>query len=370
MRISHTPEAEELREVVRDFLERQAGDPAAWTRLATELGAVALDVPERLGGAGATFREVCVVAEELGRSLARLPWFGTSVLAVGALLAGRGSARDELLARLASGSCTATVAFVDDSEDTVAVAAGAGWRVSGSKTLVVDGASADVLLVTARTGEGTGLFAVDGAGLDREPLRALDPNRELATIRFRDAPATLVEAEAEPVTASVRNRAVAALACEQAGGATVALEMACAHAAQRVQFGRPIATFQAIKHRCADMAVRVEAARSASLWAAAAVADGATEAAQAAAVAALTCGEAYSWVAAENIQVHGGMGFTWEHPAHLHLRRATTSAVLFGDRLRHQEDLLASLGLPETGRSGSCESQPTRAGAAAAVRVP
>jgi alkylation response protein AidB-like acyl-CoA dehydrogenase len=143
----------------------------------------------------------------------------------------------------------------------------------------------------------------------------------------------------------VRDRAVAALACEQTGGAAAALDMTVAYAKDRIQFGRPIGSFQAIKHRCADMAVAVEAARSASSWAAAVAADAPQDLPLAAATAALACSEAYSFVAAETIQVHGGIGFTWEHPAHLHFRRAATDAMLFGDQTLHQERLLRALGV-------------------------
>jgi len=333
VRISHNADAEELRSVVREFLARPEHD---WRRFALELGAAALDVPESLGGAGASFREVAVVAGELGRSLTPSPWFGTAVLAAGALLACEGPVRDELLARLATSATTATFAYRDG---TTAVEDG---QLYGAQSLVVDGASAELLLVTA----GGRLFAVEGdaPGLVRTPVTAMDPNRELASVAFDGVPATLV-GDATGMAGRVRTRAIAALACEQTGGAAAAMEMACEYARDRVQFGRPIATFQAVKHRCADMAVHVEAARSASLWAAAAVAEDSADAAQAAAAAALTCGAAYTWVAAENVQVHGGIGFTWEHSAHLHVRRAATSAVLFGQRRDHQEELLASVGV-------------------------
>jgi alkylation response protein AidB-like acyl-CoA dehydrogenase len=354
VRITPDADAEDLRSVVRAFLERHcdteavyrelAGergwDPAVWSRFAGELGAVALDVPEEIGGAGASFREVAVVAEELGRSLARLPWFGTAVLAVGALLAA--DADPALLAPLVSGERTGTLA-TRDAVPTTAERDGDGWRLTGTKTLVVEGATADLLLVSADTPDGTGLFAVDGAAASRTPMRAMDPNRQLATVVLDGVPARLVSADPGPVLERVHTRAVVALAAEQTGGAAAAQEMSVAYAGQRLQFGRPIATFQAIKHRCADMAVRVEAARSASLWAAAALADGTPEAPLAAATAGLVCGEAYTWVAAETVQVHGGIGFTWEHPAHLHVRRAATGAVLFGDRPAHREAVLAAL---------------------------
>jgi alkylation response protein AidB-like acyl-CoA dehydrogenase len=363
-----TPDAdtEELRRVVRAFLQRHCGteavfreidgergwDPAVWARFAGELGAVALDVPEELGGAGASFREVAVVAEELGRSLVRLPWFSTAILGVGVLLHATGegadAARAELLPALASGEMTATLAHAEDAvDDTRAEPDGAGWRLTGSKTRVVEGATADLIFVSAWTGDGLGVFAVSGTadGVTRTSRRALDPNRPLATVTLEDAPARAIggPSSASPVLTRVRDRAIAALACEQTGGAAAALDMTVAYAEDRIQFGRPIGTFQAIKHRCADMAVAVEAARSASSWAAAAAADAPEDLPLAAPTAAIACAEAYSFVAAETIQVHGGIGFTWEHPAHLHFRRAATSATLFGDQAFHRERLLGAI---------------------------
>jgi alkylation response protein AidB-like acyl-CoA dehydrogenase len=367
LRITPDADTEELRSVVRTFLQRHCDteavfreldgergwDPAVWARFAGELGAVALDVPEELGGAGASFREVAVVAEELGRSLVRLPWFSTAILGIGALLHADGdgadAARAELLPALASGEMTATLAHAEEADGlgTRAEPDGAGWRLTGTKTRVVEGATADLILVSARTGTGLGLFAVPGGadGVTRLPQRTLDPNRPLATVRLRDAPARAIgdPSTAGPVLERVRDRAVAALACEQTGGAAAALDMTVAYAKDRIQFGRPIGSFQAIKHRCADMAVAVEAARSASSWAVAVADEAPEDLPLAAPTAALACGEAYSFVAAETIQVHGGIGFTWEHPAHLHFRRAATSATLFGDPAHHRERLLDAL---------------------------
>ena len=369
LRLTPDADAEDLRAVVRDFLERRTApsrDPDAtwdgelWRRFAAELGAVALDVPEELGGAGATFREVAVVAEELGRRPVRLPWFSTGVLAVGILSALRGTEdlRRELLADLVSGERTATLAFRETHDewdpDRLSTRAegddGSGWRLSGAKLQVVEGATADLLLVVAAVEGEPAVFVVDGAaeGLVRSPVRALDPNRQLADVLLDRVPARRVgrPGDARDAIARVLERGRAALACEQTGGAAAAMELSVAYAAQRVQFGRPIATFQAVKHRCADMAVRVEAARSASWWAAAAVAESSPEAPAAVATAALVCGEAYTWVAAETVQVHGGIGFTWEHVAHLHVRRAATDAVLLG--AAHGEALLAAIGVPRT----------------------
>src|SRR5688572_18754566 len=208
LRITPDADTEELRSVVRTFLQRHCDteavfrefdgergwDPAVWSRFAGELGAVALDVPEELGGAGASFREVAVVAEELGRSLVRLPWFSTAILGIGALLHADGdgadAARAELLPALASGEMTATLAHAEEAAGlgTRAEPDGAGWRLTGTKTRVIEGATADLILVSARTGTGLGLFAVAGGadGVTRLPQRTLDPNRPLATVRLQD----------------------------------------------------------------------------------------------------------------------------------------------------------------------------------------
>jgi len=331
MRITPDQDAEALREVVRDFLG--SGEGVTWQRFAVELGVAALDVPEDCGGAGASFREVGVVAEEIGRALSELPWLSSSILATGVLLHTKGSEalRAELLGELAAGR-VATLAYQGSEVD--ARRDGDAWRLTGTRTLVVDGASAELLFVAA----GAGMFVVEGdaEGLTRTRTRAMDLTRELASVTLDGTPAVrLGEAALGPVL----DRARAALACEQAGGAAAALEMTVDYVKQRVQFGRPIATFQAVKHRCADMLGAVEAARSASLWAAAVAADEPAELPTAAAAAAIACGDAYSWVASETVQLHGGIGFTWEHSAHLHVRRAATNAVLFGDRGEHVETL-------------------------------
>lgn len=370
MRLTPSEEAEELRAVVRAFLDKHTDhaveessdepgwDPSVWHRFAGELGIAGLDVPEEFGGAGAGFREIAVVAEELGRSLTRLPWFSTTVLGAGVLLhTDDDAARAELLPGIVSGGMTATLAYREQPSGeaagqpltTTATADGSDWHLDGTKILAVEGATADLLFVTARAPEGMRIFAVsaDAPGLRRTATRAMDPRRQLARIELVGTPARPVvsAARAGAVLAEVLDRAVAALAAEQLGGAAAALDAAVAHARDRMQFGRPIGSFQAVKHRCADMAVQVEAARSASAWATAAAAEAPDELPLAAATAGLRCGEAYRYVAAENIQVHGGIGFTWEHPAHLHFRRAATSAVLFGGKTEHRERLLAELGV-------------------------
>lgn len=335
-RLTPDDDVEEFRSAVRDFLARHADtatvlreiqeergwNPAVWRRMAEELGVAGLDVPEDLNGADAGFRPVAVVAEELGRSVARSPWFATAVLGVGVLLhadeAYGDAARRELLPGLASGQRTATLAWLEDPArvDTGAIEAAAendsgGWRITGGKILVVDGAEADLLFVPAWTDEGLAVFVVEAgaAQVGRCAMRVMDPTRQLATVTFAGAPARMVSGPGtgEQLLARVCDRAVAALACEQTGGAEAALDTAVEHARNRIQFGRPIGTLQAVKHRLADMTAEVEGARSASSWAAAAVAEDSPEIPMAAATAALACGAAYRYVAGESIQVHGGI---------------------------------------------------------------
>ncbi|GAY09584.1 acyl-CoA dehydrogenase family protein [Pseudonocardia sp. N23] len=372
MRFTPDSDAEDLRATVRAFLDKhlpvdvvfaelrgdRGWDPAVWRRFAGELGVVALDVPEELGGAGAGIRELAVVAEELGRVPSRLPWFSTAVLGVGVLTACDDAG--DLLPGLLTGDTTATLAYLEDPAgwDPAAVATVAepgadSWRLTGTKTLVVEGATADLLLVVARAGDELGLFAVHSiaGGLTRTPLDALDLNRQLARIDMARVAARRIAVgrDLAALVAGVLDRAVVALAAEQLGGAAAALDASVAYAAERLQFGRPIGTFQAIKHRCADMALQVEAARSAVAWATACADEAPEDLPAAVAVAGMTCGAAYRWVAGENVQVHGGIGFTWEHPAHLHLRRAATDAVLFGDEAAHRERLLAATGVTKRG---------------------
>ncbi|MCW2498437.1 MAG: acyl-CoA dehydrogenase domain protein [Frankiales bacterium] len=344
---------------VRRLMETETGhDAALWKQLAEELGLIGIDVPEELGGSGGSFRELAVVLEELGRASACLPYFSTVVLAAGALLLGDdAAAREEHLPRIAAGTCLATLAVTEDdgSWDVARTATSArrdtdgSWRLDGTKSFVLDGLLADLLLVVARSDEGLSLFAVEGhaPGLQRTSMRTLDPTRKLAKLVLRDVPARLVgrDGAAEPLVQRVLDRAVVALAAEQLGGAQRTLEMAVDYAKIRLQFGRPIGSFQAVKHRCADMAMKVDAGRSAVAWAVAAAADGSAELPVAAAMAGVVCSEAFVFTSAENVQVHGGIGFTWEHPAHLYFRRARSSSLLFGDPAHHRAQLLERLGV-------------------------
>jgi alkylation response protein AidB-like acyl-CoA dehydrogenase len=359
---------QELRGTVRRFLEHSSAeadvrrlmatepgyDRAVWERMAGELGLHGLAIPEEYGGAGFSFTELGVVLEEMGRALLCAPFFASVVLAAELLKAiDDEQARKDYLPGIASGDTIATVALTEDdgewapSSVTVRAVRDRGtWRLTGAKTYVPDGLSAGLILVVARTENGIGVFAVEGSadGLTRQPLPTLDQTRKQASLRFDETPARLLGDPADGWTAVGRMLQIAAvgLAAEQAGGAQRTLEMAVAYAKLREQFGRPIGSFQAIKHKCASMMVTVESMKSAAYYGLWAVSSGSDELPLVASVAKAFCSDGYTMVTAENIQIHGGIGFTWEHPAHLYLKRARSSRVLLGGPDFHR-DIVARL---------------------------
>ena len=339
-------------------METTAGyDPAVWTSLATELGVVGLAVPEALGGSGGGILEQLVVLEELGRRLVCAPYLASAVLATHTLVESADTAAQERwLPALAAGEMIATLAVAEESGRwdptgiaTTAQLDGSGWRVSGVKSYVLDGTIADLLLVAARTPDGVSLFAIEANadGVTRTALQTVDLTRKLARIEFARTPATPVATigGGTRTLERVLEVAVTALAAEQVGGAQVALDMAVDYAKQRVQFGRPIGSFQAVKHRCADMLLEVESARTAAYYAGWCIADDTADRSEAVSVAKSSCSAAYVAVAAGNIQVHGGIGFTWEHPAQLYFKRAKSSEALFGQPSRWREQLAGLIGL-------------------------
>lgn len=365
-------EQDELRKVVRSFLARHsteadirrlAADPkgydrVVWRRMATELGLQGLAIPEEYGGSGFGYAELGIVFEETGRALLCAPYFATVALAAEALLhCDDEAARHDYLPGIASGDTMATLALTEADgrwdEPGIRLNAsetGGSWQLTGIKTYVPDGHLADLLLVAARTPSGVSLFAVDGKapGITRTALPTLDQTRKQAQIDFADTPARLLGTDGAAWPAIERTLATASvlLAAEQVGGAAAALDAAVAYAKIRVQYGRAIGSFQGIKHKCADMLAEIESARSAAyggLWALDAGDE--AEIAIAAALAQAFCSEAYAVVASENIQVHGGIGFTWEHPAHLYLKRAKSSEVLLGTPSYHRELLATRLGI-------------------------
>jgi alkylation response protein AidB-like acyl-CoA dehydrogenase len=369
---------EELRDTVRRGLERADGprpflvgepdttdryDQKLWRQLAAEVGVAGLLVPADLGGADATVADLAVVAEELGGALAPVPFLSTVALATTALLGFREdpTAR-RLLSGIASGDVVTTLGFCTEaggweigSGGVRADPAGSGWRLTGRLGLVVDGADADPLLAVASTGTGTALFAVsEPTGVTRQPCQTLDLVRPMATVSFDATPACLVGGEdGGAALRAALDLALVLLAVEQVGGARRCLDEAVAYAKQRVQFDRPIGSFQAVKHILVDVLLAVELARSAADVAVAA-ADSylaapaeptAAALAQAASLAKATCAEAYAHTAEETLHVHGGIGFTWEHDAHLHYRRARAGELFLGSPAEHRDRLARCAGL-------------------------
>jgi len=371
MNFAFSEEQEELRRITRQFLESKSPetevrrlmdttdgyDPAVWGQMAGELGLQSLTIPEEYGGQGYTYVELTVVLEEMGRALLAAPFFSTVALATNTILhSGDEQARKDLLPGIASGETIATLAFTEPNGrwDTTGIEAtatrsGDGWTLDGTKMFVLDGHVANLILVAARTGDGISLFRVEGdaAGLTRTPLATMDQTRKQAKLEFSGTPATLLGEEngGEAVLGRVLDLAAVALAAEQVGGAQKVLDMSVQYAKDRVQFGRPIGSFQAIKHKCADMLLEVESAKSAAYYAAWCAAELNDELPEVACLAKAYCSEAYFHSAAENIQIHGGIGFTWEHPAHLYFKRAKSSELLFGDPTYHRELLAQRLGI-------------------------
>jgi alkylation response protein AidB-like acyl-CoA dehydrogenase len=366
--LSETEEQRQLRTVLRDFYTEVSGpedvrkhlttprgyDEVLWTRLAGEIGVHGLAVPEEYGGSGFTFAELAVALEESGRALYCAPLLPTVALAAPALLhSGDRAACERYLPRIADGTLTATVARFDaDDPDSINVTAeqeGSGWMLRGREDFVLDGAGADLILVRAQTPAGPRLFACEPApdSCHRTPRRVLDETRRQALVEFRGAPATTVgTAEGTEATVSATlDTGRAALAAEQVGGSGHALDATVEFAAQRHQFGRPIGSFQAVKHRLADVLVALEAARSASAYATACTAAASPQLPVAACAAAVVCSETFRLATAEYVQLHGGIGFTWEHPAHLYVRRARSGEVLFGTTDRHRVRLAELIGL-------------------------
>lgn len=357
-------ERRQLREVLRQLLAESCGpeevraqtesprghDPALWARLSGEIGVHGLAVPEEYGGAGYTFAELAVALEETGRVLCPAPLLSTVVLA-GYTLSASGDRRacEHWLPGIASGALTATVAGFLHRADVTAEHGPGGWVLRGEADFVPDGEGADLLLVVARAPDGERLFACepDATTCDRIARRVLDPTRRQALMRFRGAPAEPVgePGQAPGIVDSVLDAGRAALAAEHVGGSAHALDAVLAHVSHRTQFGRAIGSFQAVKHRLADLLVEVEGARSASAYASACLAGGAPEVPVAASAAAVACTGAYRLATTEYVQLHGGIGFTWEHPAHLYVRRARADEALFGTADDHRLRLAGLLGL-------------------------
>jgi alkylation response protein AidB-like acyl-CoA dehydrogenase len=335
---------------VRRSMETERGyDPDLWRRLA-EMGVVGLTIDEVWGGVGAGPMELEAVMEAAGAALLCSPLLASGVLAAELLRAlGDQDAQARLLPGIAAGTSIATVALTGEAgtwtEDGVAVTA-EGDRLSGSASYVQHGQNADVLLVIARTGDGLAVFEVEAkaAGVTVTALPTFDHTLRLARIAFEGTPSRRLDGDAWPAARAAMDLALVALAGEQAGGARRCLEMTVGYAKDRFQFGRAIGSFQAIKHMAADLLLECESAVSAARRAATRLAEGASDADAAVSLAAFACADAFVRTTADAIQMYGGIAFTWEHPAHLYLRRARADAQLFGTPAAHRERFLEALG--------------------------
>ncbi|MFC5697224.1 acyl-CoA dehydrogenase family protein [Pseudomonas sp. GCM10022186] len=352
---------------VRAAMASELGhDPALWQRLCTEMVWPAIHIPEEYGGLGLGFVELAILLEQMGRRLLCSPFFASACLATPTLLLGGDEAQKQRwLPQLAEGSLTATLAWASNNRnglDAVQAsvrAEGSGFVIDGTLRQVVDGHSAGLLIVAARGSEGIALFAVpaDTPGISRRLTPTLDQTRKLAEVSllqvYVGADARLgAPGQGGELLEKVLLLACAAQAAEQTGGAQQALDLTLAYIAERQQFGRAIASFQAIKHRAADMMLEVECARSAAYYAAcvaeeALAANGeaavAAELPLAAALAKARCSEAFFHCAAESIQLHGGVGFTWEYDPHLYFKRARASEAFLGAPSWHRERIAAAL---------------------------
>jgi acyl-CoA dehydrogenase len=355
-----------LRDQARKFLAEHASsvrvrrildtdepyDRELWRGVA-EMGWTGTTIPEAYGGAGFGYLELCVIAEELGRSVAPIPFSSTIYLVAEALLlAGSETQKRKWLPRIANGEVVGCLALAEGAGAPIPSAfqtrATAGW-ISGTKAPVADGDVADVAIVAGRSHGATelSLFLVDlrGAGVTRTTLPTVDPTRSHARLVFDGAVAEPLGRPGAGATLLERllDRAAVLVAFEQVGGAQAALDMARAYALGRFAFGRPIASFQAIKHKLVDMYVAVELARSNAYYAAWALSTNAAELPVAAATARVSATEAYFHAAKENIQTHGGMGFTWEFDCHLHYRRAKLTGLALGSARRWKDRLITRL---------------------------
>ncbi len=333
----------------RVLMETPEGyDDAIWKRMANELGLQGLAIPQEFGGSGYSFIELGTVFEEMGYALVCAPFFSTVALAASTLmLCDDAKAQHAWLPRISDGSLIATVAYVDvDDRPVIATPRDGGWSLTGQKTFVLDGAIAELLLVLAATPAGTGIFAVDTTkdGPLAVPQDSVDRTRKLAKLTFDDTAAELVVSPGDAgrrVLVEASELATIALAREQVGGTQACLDMTVDYTKNRHQFGRPIGSFQAVKHQLADLLMNLESSRSVADWACRCAAEELPDAPLAAALAGAVCADTYVSTSAVTIQLHGGIGFTWDHDAHLYFKRAKASQLLLGTpdehRRRHAE---------------------------------
>ena len=334
---------------VRRLMTDDAGyDPAFWTELAA-MGLLGLIIPEQFGGSGAGASELAVVSEQMGRALLSAPYLATAVITPYLLLALADTSEcAEALPRIAAGELITTVAFAEQGDArpperpaTVATQTADGWLLTGEKTYVLDAPAAARFYVAAQSAAGSAIFAVDreASGLSVTSLSTVDQTRKQGRLTLADTPARLVGSKESGAAAldEALDRAAVALIAEQAGGAMHVMQMAADYARSRHQFGRAIGSFQSVKHMCVDMLLDAQSALSSARHIAAAFDASEPDRFTDLALAQAFCADTFVSTAATNIQVHGGIGFTWEHPAHLYLRRARTDAQIFGDPAWHRE---------------------------------
>jgi len=379
MRFGFNEEQQELREMARAFLSEYSGteqvleamerpegyDPDVWARIGAELGWPAVIIPEEYGGIGLTYVELIALLEEMGKALLCSPFFSTVCLAVNALLAaGTEEQKQSHLPGIAEGQTTATLALTEASGrfDANAIQAtakrdGDGYVLNGTKSFVLDGHTADLLIVAVRAPdssgeEGVSLFVVpaDTKGVARKRLKTMDMTRAQAEVVLNDVhvPASALmgeEGKAWPALRRVLDLASIALAAEQVGGAQHSLDTSVAYAKEREQFGRKIGSFQAIKHKCANMSMQVESARSAVYYAGWAAAENEPDVSELASLAKAYCSDAFQFCAGAAIQIHGGVGFTWEYDCHLYFKRAKNTQMLLGSSTVHREFVAQHMGL-------------------------
>ena len=371
MKFSFTDEQQEFRSVLRRFLEdkspttevrrlmetEEGCDPEVWRQLSQELGLTAIHIPESYGGQGFGVGELAIAVEEMGRALLCAPYFASTVMAATAILkSGSEDQKQLLLPDIAAGETIATLAIAEESgnwsPDGVAmkaIQAGDGYRLNGVKSFVLDGHTADLAVVAARRegssgDDGLSFFTVacDAAGLERTRLDSMDPTRKLARMSFADVEASLLgdEGGAAGPLGETLDVAAICLANEMVGGAERLRESAVEYANMRVQFGRAIGSFQSLKHKAADMLLEVELAKSAAYYAAAAVDENDEDVSALASLAKAAAADAYMQTAVHTVQIHGGIGFTWDNDTHLWFKRAKSSEVFLGGAAYHRERLM------------------------------
>jgi alkylation response protein AidB-like acyl-CoA dehydrogenase len=376
IQFAFTDEQEQFRSAIRRFLNDKSPttevrrlmataegyDPAVWRQLSEDLGLPGIHISEQYGGTGFGMVELCIVAEELGRSLLCAPYFSTAVLAANAIMnSGTEAQKSALLPDIAKRSRIATLAVTEPGGNwdpmgikVVATPVANGYRLDGIKSYVLDGHVADLLIVAARAPktvdrEGLALFTIDAdaGGVERRLLESMDPTRKIARIDFRGTHANLLgnlDDGAKPILRTLDQAAIA-LANEMVGGAQTMLDSAVNYSKLRVQFGRTIGSFQAIKHKLADMLLDVELAKSASYYAAQAAAVDDSDWPALASLAKAAASETYLHSATECIQIHGGIGFTWDNDTHLWFKRAKSSEVFLGQPSYHRELLMQRWGV-------------------------